>query len=162
MSGGALIAQTFSEGVHMYRLTFILALAAAPLTGEGSASGQVGLPAHLAQSNTNVGAGRLFERLDRNGDGVVTTEEISATRAAAFDAADLDHDGYLTSAEARSLRGQAGVTMGRVDADGDGRVSREEFGEGGGRVMRMDLDGDGRVTRSEFGTAMERLRARQR
>lgn len=52
--------------------------------------------------------------------------------------------------------------LGRLDKDGDSRISRNEFqsAEAGGRFDRLDKDGDGSVTRGEV-EAVERERMRE-
>ncbi|SEA53447.1 EF-hand domain-containing protein [Rubrimonas cliftonensis] len=50
----------------------------------------------------------------------------------------------------------------RLDADGDGRLVRDEIAAFGARVMEADADGDGRVTREEFAAARGERRAQAR
>lgn len=55
----------------------------------------------------NKGAG-AFTKLDSNGDGVVTRDEVAANPKLSrkFDAADMDHDGRVTADEAKAARGK--------------------------------------------------------
>ena len=51
----------------------------------------------------------------------------------------------------------------RADADGDGKVSRDEFIKARTTALeqafaRMDTDGDGKLSKEEFATGMKRLR----
>ena len=45
------------------------------------------------------GPAAFFEKMDANGDGKVTAEEMTAARAAEFASADADGDGFLSKAE---------------------------------------------------------------
>lgn len=67
--------------------------------------------------------GGLFERLDRNGDGVVEQSELDARRAEAFDKLDVDGNDSVSREEFMARESRA---MKRFDADGDGRITREE------------------------------------
>ena len=50
-----------------------------------------------------IGKAGIFEALDSNKDGFVTPAEIDAATAARFAKYDLDHDGFITRTEARTL-----------------------------------------------------------
>ena len=81
------------------------------------------------------GAARIFERMDRNGDGVVEAAEVQEMRAEMFGKLDADGDGFVTKAETEEakgrfrerLTGSRQTLFERSDADGDGKVSRDEF-----------------------------------
>lgn len=97
--------------------TRIRIMAAAILAGGAIAGLAVVSPAQAERY------GGLFERLDRNGDGVVEQSELDARRAEAFD---------------------------KLDTDGNDSVSRDEFMAGESRAMkRFDANGDGSITREE-------------
>jgi hypothetical protein len=76
----------------------------------------------------------LFDRLDADGDGVVTKDEARAAaeahpcrgprRAGAFDRLDADGDQRITLDEVKAAK-QAAFT--KLDADDDGQVERDEF-----------------------------------
>jgi len=117
-------------------------------------------------------AGRLFQRLDADGDGAVERSEIEALRGRLFARFDADGDGSLSreEMEAASSRRRRRAPMGdpaaraeRLDADGDGLVSEAEFVRGEAPVFeRADADGDGRLTRTEAEVFFQELReARQ-
>jgi Ca2+-binding EF-hand superfamily protein len=65
------------------------------------------LPAELkAYAKTHRGKG--MEKLDTNGDGVITRDEAAKSKkmASRFDAADADKDGRVTEREATALKGK--------------------------------------------------------
>lgn len=68
---------------------------------------------------------------DRNHDGVVTCDEWKAYARELFDAADADHDGFVNRTEWATIvstdRMFQTVDLGYYDANGDGKLSREEF-----------------------------------
>jgi Ca2+-binding EF-hand superfamily protein len=118
--------------------------------------------------------GRIFHRLDANGDAIVDHQELEVARREMFAHADADGDGYVTEAEAHDLRdslreqGGAGQNsllrpryaarrpaeqanlLARFDTDGDGRVAQAEFVAAEHPFLaRFDSNGDGRLTRAE-------------
>lgn len=67
---------------------------------------------------------RRFHRFDRNGDGIVSRNELLSTRSAAFRKLDLDGNNLLTFEE------WAVTTSNRfkgADRDGDGKLTQAEF-----------------------------------
>ena len=68
---------------------------------------------------------------------------------------------YAATAEGAGDRQRNGFK--RLDADGSGRIDREEFAKGGTvRFGRMDADGDGAVTLAEFEDRARREHAERR
>lgn len=122
-----------------------------------------------------TGRPEMFDRVDRNKDGVLDAKDRQRAgkddKAAfneaikkRFDAMDKDADGALSPDEL-----QRPDALARLDGDGDGTVSFEEFksfasrmrgrdNRGGRRgralteqqLRRFDRDGDGKVVRDEF------------
>ncbi|MBX9797703.1 MAG: EF-hand domain-containing protein [Sphingomonas sp.] len=93
----------------------------------------------------------MIERLDRDGDGRVTRAEYEAP----FDRMDTNKDGFIDQQEAQAA-GQA-MAAGFGGGQGGGLRGRR-FGNGQ-MIMRLDRDGDGRVSRAEYGAPFERMDA---
>jgi len=74
----------------------------------------------------------LFERLDEDGDGLLSKAEFDASKIR----------------EARRESMQEWV-FARLDRDGSGGISRDELPDMSRRLEAMDADGDGTVTREE-------------
>jgi len=75
----------------------------------------------------------LFEHADPNQDGMITREEFSAARTEQFAKLDRNSDGFIDAADrdAEAANHESGRRSGRhgarLDADSDGKVSKEEF-----------------------------------
>ena len=80
---------------------------------------------------------RLFTRLDRNGDGVIDGKEIEGARDAIMDRAD--------AAQAR-----LGNRWRRMDTNGDGKVSEDEFRNRMPLFDLADRNGDGTLSVDEI------------
>jgi Ca2+-binding EF-hand superfamily protein len=114
---------------------------------------------------------RLGERLkevDANKDGVVTLEEFLAPRDPTFARFDKNSDGVIERAEFEAFAKENADYwvkrfIKRLDADNDGRISKEEFAKARRERFAMrDLDGDGRIGLDDMGPGMrERVRDRQ-
>jgi hypothetical protein len=71
-----------------------------------------------------------------------------------FEKLDTDGNGTVSQAEARAGQDR---WFARLDADGDGTISREEFqAMADRRFAKFDLDGNGEVTRDELTQAKEK------
>ena len=123
-------------------------------------------------------AEQLFERLDRNADGMIDEQELKDARRAAFERADANADGYVDGEELSELadefqgagggrrgalvrerleqrRGSAGggERLEHIDTDNDGRISEADFVAARSALLRFDRDGDGRIARAELDRA---------
>ena len=97
--------------------------------------------------------GKHFDRMDSNGDGKVTAEELSERQAELIANADSDGDGALTKDELKAYRkGKRAERRAKhnPDANGDGVIDRTEFIIAAQeRFDRMDKNGDGLISEDE-------------
>lgn len=92
------------------------------------AAGLIAAPAFAQQGS---GALALLQAADANHDGSITRAEAQFARGLMFGRLDADRDGYLSQAE-RSAADRRGGDQGqrgwaRADANHDGRISRAEM-----------------------------------
>ncbi len=81
----------------------------------------------------------VFDKIDEDGDGILSTEELEESR--------------------RRVREEAGKRIfEKLDADGDGTISKEEFPGPDDRFNKIDSNSDGEVTPEELKGAGEKLR----
>ncbi|MEM9044872.1 MAG: EF-hand domain-containing protein [Pseudomonadota bacterium] len=109
---------------------------------------------------------KRFEKVDLNGDGAVSREELNEFGNAKFDEIDADGNGSLTEDEAVSIAisratERAKKRFAKADADGDGVIQRSEFEQRRDQrqamlFSRFDTDGDGFVSREELREARRR------
>ena len=108
------------------------------------------------------GRGGLFENADANADGSIARDEFLAARAAAFAKLDQNGDGVLDDADKRE-RTHEGPRReglrGRLDANSDGKISKEEFVNSATPMFDgADKDGNGALDKDELSAARERMR----
>lgn len=122
--------------------------------------------ASLAQGMRHGGEG-MFQRADANRDGSVTKAELIAGRGQQFSKFDRNSDGYLDSsdvpkrvAERRKRSGGGELLSGQFDADGDGKVSKDEFVNGPTFIFdRADTDKNDVLDPKELAAAKEAAKA---
>ena len=97
-----------------------------------------------------------MERFDLDKDGSITQDEVNKFRADRLNKFDTDDDGALTLQEYEALwmdamkRRMVRQFQGH-DADGDGKVTTEEFGERTKyMVLRRDRNGDGVLNQDDL------------
>jgi Ca2+-binding EF-hand superfamily protein len=103
-----------------------------------------------------------FASADESNSGRLERDEVLATLRRDFEAMDLDRDGVVTIKDIRmELAGQKGAPRGvkvpplsehlPYDANGDGRITFDEYREHVQReiVTKMDGDGDGTISEEE-------------
>ncbi len=147
-----------------------ITLAALVTLGLGAAT----LTALAQDGHRGLRAEMQLEKIDLNGDGNITREEIEAGKAERFASADIDGSGAITFdefnafAEAEKARREAERrqrTFERLDANGDGQVSAEEHAAMKPARMermfdRIDTDDDGVITEAEREAAHEKMKER--
>ena len=130
-----------------------MAAVALGLAVPGLAAAQDGFPGPGPRGSP----GAMFDRVDADGDGQVTVKEVEAFRAELFRQMDADGDGEMTPDEAMAFgSGRLGARvdqrMQRLDTDGSGTVSVQDYelGRTGALFERLDANGDGVITRDEI------------
>ena len=104
-------------------------------------------------------AQRRFDKLDSNHDGVVTLNEYVAEAVAKFNKLDVAGNGRVTAEEIANsptaherAEHVAEHIAKRLDTNGDGTVSRDEFlAAAKQRFAKLDRNGDGFITADEIG-----------
>lgn len=99
-----------------------------------------------------------FDRIDANGDGVISRAEFLTIQAARWPQIDRNGDGYLSEDDfprwaARRVRTQL-AEIAYLDENSDGRISQSEFvNEPAPVFRRADQNADGILTWSELEAA---------
>ena len=125
------------------------------------------------------GPGAMIERIrgwDANDDGLVARSEVPEQMLDRFDRMDENGDGVLEADEIESLPARMGPGAGRggrgmrgdpiarlrsFDANGDGRITREEIpDQAGGMFDRVDANGDDVITADELDAMAGRMPGR--
>ena len=136
------------------------------LDGDGQLTSLEFLPRPVDSSA--VDAESLVKRLmafDRNGDGVLTSDELPERMQSLMAKADANHDGKLTPDEIRAYakaqtgplgRVQSGAQVTRMDpilnaldANHDGILSADEIANAPAALLTLDLNHDGQLTPDE-------------
>lgn len=116
------------------------------------------------------GRGRHGDRMalmDSNEDGVISRDEVTGRALERFDRMDSNSDGEIDAAEREQMRGrhrerhaERGANRPTPDANGDGRVTREEIGSHAlERFNQADTNSDSVVSREERQAARAAHRA---
>ncbi|MEM9764645.1 MAG: signal transduction protein [Pseudomonadota bacterium] len=124
------------------------------------------LPAPSSAQEPGVSA--ALSRLDTDGDQAISREEAAAGRERMFERFDRNGDGVVDASEVQLIRDRIGamarmadsmilLRSQRLDTDGDGGVSKAEFDAAGGMFDLADRDGDGRVSAAEIRAMRDRF-----
>lgn len=117
-------------------------IAASAMAGEGKGPGGHRDP------------GRGFDRMDVNGDGKLTADEMSEMHAKLIEDADADGDGAVTRDEMKAFHDAKRAEFREKhnpDANGDGVVDRTEYIDAAQkRFDKKDKNGDGVLSEDEM------------
>lgn len=106
----------------------------------------------------------LFNEVDADKDGSVTTAEIEGFKANRFAAMDANSDGQVDAQELVNFRmlQRAKRQIARMDKNDDGVLSLEELPDRTPPFARFDLDENGVVTQAELDIASKAMGRRMR
>jgi Ca2+-binding EF-hand superfamily protein len=121
----------------------------------------MGLAPLCAAQAQDMPGQRNQQRIDTNGDGAISKDEMTAARERLFKRLDRDGDGAIDEKEIASARqaikdraevaqARLGNSWRRLDINGDGKVSEQEFASGMPLFDLADRDGDGRLSADEI------------
>ncbi len=136
-------------------------------------AGSAMLVASAAMARGPMGGGADFATLDADENGEISASEFEAYKTSMIAAIDTNEDGYITQDELEAMRearkaesdsDRFAKLVERLDTDGDGQISLEEFaamggkrgGDDGGIPRGLDADQSGGVSEDEFNDAQER------
>ena len=92
------------------------------------------------------GSDERFERMDRNGDGFLSKDDLATDEAP-------KSDRPVTPEVDTPQAPKAGSLLERLDKNGDGKLDRSEWDGEAAAWKRLDKDGDGWVTAAELAAA---------
>ena len=157
----------------MTKIMFNAAASAVLLAGAAAAQ-QGPRGGHDGDHRRGAMALMMLGAADYDGNNIVTRAEVERLQGEEFAFRDRNGDGYLDDADASPTRQRLAAMRPedaaaaprrrapRLDADGDGRISRAEFLGRELRIFdRLDADSDDAVSPEEIEAAMESRRARR-
>lgn len=112
-------------------------------------------------------AGAMLENADADHDGKVTRQEFTNARAEQFAKLDRNGDGVVDDSDAGGRAGKRGAALrARLDANGDGKLTKEEFVNGPTPMFeQFDANRDDVLDAQELAAArsaaQERIRDRR-
>lgn len=130
----------------------------------GAAFGLIVLTASAASAQEPRGPGMGMARADADGDGIITRAEFVEARLASLRRLDANTDGTVSREEAEAARAQAeGRAEQRRQRRADRRMERlpitlaEAEVQASEGFARLDANGDGQVTREEVDEVRARM-----
>lgn len=110
----------------------------------------------------------MFEKLDKNGDGIVEKAEFDVVRVKAFDRLDTNKDGRITAEEVETIAEKRNwpdarreKMLKRIGVTTPQGVTKEEYLARKTVFERIDVDGNGKVTLTEVETFVDKVKDRQ-
>jgi len=97
---------------------------------------------------------RMWDKMDKDGDGQIALSELNDRHREFFEAADADGNGAITREEMKAhhqARRAERDARRFPDADGDGVVSKAEYdAKADERFAKLDANGDGMLSEDEM------------
>ena len=97
---------------------------------------------------------KRMKRMDANNDGVISRNEWKG-KPEVFDKIDKNGDGSLTREELGSAERRQAGRVNQMDTNNDGKISRDEWNGNPKRFDRLDANGDGELTKEEIRSARQ-------
>lgn len=159
------------SGVLAVAVTIALASAAACAQTAAPAAGKPRIPLDAnkdgaidrAEAAKAPMLAQKFDQLDKNRDGKLSADERRHMRGmrhrgggrGGMRAADTDHDGRISRAEAQAAQARAGERFDQMDFNKDGYIDRADMQarvaqRRGECFAKADADGNGQLSRAEF------------
>jgi Ca2+-binding EF-hand superfamily protein len=129
------------------------------VTGLGLGTSAFAALAQNAPTDMQGHREHFFEKLDANGDGVLTRSEVDADVQARFAEIDTNKDGKITQAELKAhaeakqadMQSHMADHMKAADKNGDGKWSKDELPRMPAQVFsKLDTNNDGSLTQAEL------------
>ncbi|MEQ8934873.1 MAG: EF-hand domain-containing protein [Amphiplicatus sp.] len=103
---------------------------------------------------------KMWDKMDKDGDGQIALSELNDRSRAFFEAADANGDGAITKEEMKAhheAKRAEREAKRFPDADGDGVVSKAEYdAKADERFAKLDANGDGVLSEEEMKTGHHR------
>lgn len=134
--------------------------------GDGKVTGQEMMAGARGKGMQGKGKGKgnpgeFIKRMDKNGDGNLSKDEVPEQFWARISTLDKDGDSsisreeFAAGAKGRMADGGKGRGFEMADKNGDGKLTQDEAPKFWDRISKADLDKDGAVSREEMARARE-------